>query len=71
MESNEHRSDASDTQLESVDLGWWLVSGEDLLAVLRRVAGGDDPDLVFAECYANAGDAASLLGDDEGGRRAA
>lgn len=69
MEPNER---PSDTQLESVDLGWWLVSGEDLLAVLRRVAAGDDPDLVFAECYANAGDASSLLGDggDEG-RRAA
>jgi hypothetical protein len=68
---NEHARESCDTQMDTVELGWWLVSGEDLLGVLRRVASGEDPDLVFAECYANAGDAASLLGDDEGGRRAA
>ena len=68
MEPNEH---PGDTQLESPELGWWLVSGEDILTMLRRVAAGDHPDLVFAECYANAGDAASLLEDDESGRRAA
>lgn len=45
------------------DLGLWLVSGEDLLRMLRRVQAGDDADLVFAECYANAGDAAGLLDD--------
>ena len=45
------------------DLGLWLVRGEDLLDMLRRVQDGDDPDMVFAECYANAGDATALLGD--------
>lgn len=35
------------------DLGWWVLSGEALLAMLRRVADGEDPDLVYAEEYAN------------------
>ena len=34
-------------------LGWWAIAGEELLAALRRVAGGEDPDLVYAELYAN------------------
>lgn len=37
-----------------MDLGWWSISGNDLLAALRRCAGGEDPDLVYAEFYANA-----------------
>lgn len=32
---------------------WWTISGDDLLAMLRQVANGDDPDLVYAEHYAN------------------
>ena len=51
------------SQDAQTDLGLWLVRGEDLLDMLRRVHEGDDPDLVFAECYANAGDAAALLGE--------
>ena len=35
------------------DLGWWSISGEDLLALLRRAHAGEDPDLVYAEAYAN------------------
>lgn len=34
-------------------LGWWTISGEALLDALRRVRDGDDPDLVYAELYAN------------------
>lgn len=34
-------------------LGWWSISGDELLALLRRVAAGEDPDLVYAETYAN------------------
>lgn len=34
-------------------LGWWSISGETLLEMLRRVAAGEDPDLVYAETYAN------------------
>lgn len=55
--NSSHNTDAQ------TDLGLWLVKGEDLLAMLRRVQSGDDADLVFAECYANAGDAAGLLDD--------
>lgn len=33
-------------------LGWWAISGEQLLDMLRRVAAGEDPDLVYAEEYA-------------------
>lgn len=38
---------------EPTALGWWCISGEDFLAYLRRAAGGDDPDLIYAEAYAN------------------
>ena len=35
------------------DLGWWAISGHELLAALRRAASGDDPDVLYAELYAN------------------
>jgi hypothetical protein len=35
-------------------LGWHVISGQDLLAMLRRVAAGEDPDLVYIEEYVNA-----------------
>lgn len=38
---------------ESRALGWWSISGEALLGMLQRVADGEDPDLVYAEEYAN------------------
>ena len=34
-------------------LGWWCISGEALVALLRRAAAGEDPDLLYAEAYAN------------------
>lgn len=34
-------------------LGWHVIAGEELLALLRRVAAGESPDLVYAEEYAN------------------
>lgn len=34
-------------------LGWWAISGEALMEMLWRVALGEDPDLVYAEEYAN------------------
>lgn len=35
------------------DLGWWAISGEHLLSALRRAADGEDPDMLYAELYAN------------------
>lgn len=35
------------------NLGWWAISGTDLLDALRRVSAGEDPDVVYAELYAN------------------
>lgn len=35
------------------DLGWWTISGESFLEALRRCANGEDPDVVYAEFYAN------------------
>ncbi len=35
------------------DLCWWTISGRELLDMLRRVAAGENPDLVYAEAYAN------------------
>lgn len=34
-------------------MGWWVVSGKNLLAMLRRAHDGEDPDLIYAEEYAN------------------
>ena len=35
------------------DLGWWCIHGEAILEMLHRVADGEDPDLIYAEFYAN------------------
>lgn len=40
-------------------LGWWAISGEAFLDALRRAHAGEDPDLVYAEQYANSERAAS------------
>lgn len=34
-------------------LGWWVISGDELLQALHRVADGESPDLAYAELYAN------------------
>lgn len=34
-------------------LGWWAISGEALIEALRRASSGEDPDLLYAELYAN------------------
>jgi hypothetical protein len=40
-----------DTQ---VDLGWHVISGEDLLELLRRAHDGEDPDFLYMTEYVNA-----------------
>jgi len=40
---------------ETVDLGWHVIAGDHLLDSLRRVAAGENPDIVYAELWANAG----------------
>lgn len=35
------------------DLGWWALPGDVLLDLLRRAHAGEDPDLLYAEEYAN------------------
>jgi hypothetical protein len=32
---------------------WWTISERDFLKALRRVADGEDPDLVYADIYVN------------------
>jgi len=34
-------------------LGWWAISGAALIESLRRAADGENPDLLYAELYAN------------------
>lgn len=46
------------------DMGWHVISGEDLMVMLRRVEIGERPDLVYAEFYANATHAYPHLEDD-------
>lgn len=45
------------------DLGWWAISGEAFLTALRRAYAGEDPDLIYAEQYANS-DVERVEGDD-------
>ena len=33
--------------------GWWSISGDDFIEALRRAHAGEDPDLLYAEWYAN------------------
>lgn len=33
--------------------GWWVISGETLIDLLRRAANGEDPNMLYAEAYAN------------------
>ena len=35
------------------NLGWFAISGEALLDSLRRVSEGENPDVIYAELYAN------------------
>lgn len=42
--------------------GWWVISGDELHAALHRVADGDDPDIAYAELYANS-DPGGEMGD--------
>lgn len=35
------------------EMGWWCIAGEDLLVMLKRAHDGEDPDMVYAEAYAN------------------
>lgn len=35
------------------DLGWWVVSGENLLDLLRRAHAGEDPEMLYIEEYVN------------------
>ena len=46
-------ADPTLTQHDRLDMGWWVISGEALMGILRRVAQGEQPDLVYTEEYAN------------------
>lgn len=41
------------TEEDASPLGWWSISGESLLELLRRVREGEEPDMVYIEAYAN------------------
>lgn len=34
-------------------LGWWAIAGSELIDLLRRAYAGENPDLLYAEAYAN------------------
>jgi hypothetical protein len=34
-------------------MSWWVIEDAALMSMLRAVQQGDDPDIVFAEHYAN------------------
>lgn len=48
------RNEAKKDAPWSASLGWHVISGEHLLESLQRAAAGEDPDLVYAELWANA-----------------
>ena len=35
-------------------MGWWTLSGEDFLEAMKRAHVGEDPDMLYAEYFANA-----------------
>ena len=45
--------DRSPDAEQSSDLGWWAIAGAALLDLLRRAHAGENPDLLYAEAYAN------------------
>lgn len=47
-------ADEQTTTVPTPDLGWHVINGERLLELLRRAAAGENPDLVYAEEWANA-----------------
>lgn len=44
-------------------MGWWTISGAALLDALKRAHDGEDPDIVYAELYANS-DVKNVPGED-------
>lgn len=34
-------------------MGWWSLSGEDLMTSLYRAYEGENPEIIYAELYAN------------------
>lgn len=34
-------------------MGWWTLSGEDFLAAMKRAHDGENPDVIYAEYFAN------------------
>jgi hypothetical protein len=44
---------------------WWNIHEDALLAMLRRVAAGEDPDMVYAETYAAA--SMKIIGGEDAG----
>lgn len=42
------------TDQPNENLGWWTISGKNIMAMLYRVKNGEDPDFVYMEEYANA-----------------
>lgn len=45
------------------DMGWWAISGAQLMQMLRDVASGADPEWVYMTAYANAED--HVVNDDD------
>lgn len=35
------------------DMGWWTIRGDAFLDALQRAHEGEDPDMIYAELYAN------------------
>lgn len=44
---------ATYTAADNPAMGWWAISGEALMGMLHRCHDGEDPDMVYAETYAN------------------
>ena len=47
------------------DMGWWIIHADEIIEMLRAVANGDSPDIVFAELWANGQINETILEGDE------
>lgn len=51
------------------DRGWWVISGDSLMDMLRRVSCGEEPGVVYADELANCEEQGDCLCFCVGGRR--
>ena len=53
LHEQDQQDDGRGRWVVSGERGWWTMSGECFIEALRRAHAGEDPEIVYAEWYAN------------------